>query len=1290
MRFDERSMRDLSIDTSHKQFDFGRRVVYDRNSPNRFHHIVMPSSSQTVHKAESFKRKFLTSPSQSPYPSKYARIDHHRPYARANSANSKTSAFCPEVIDLSQDASEGTEYQIAMKLKEEIRGPRAENGSVRVSQGSSRIVDRCGKVRAIGIVDENSQWGQQQCSVPPSTRGLGIPAAPNWSGYLSDTNEEYYTGGSYNSYGSTDVEHKKALLNSHPVRHNQGPGKQTCSPDHPTQPSSTGRYPSVTLQTPEGPQYRRVNIVNRKVERGKPNVVRIPIQSRDAKAPRSILKKMGPFIAEESTDDEEYYTAAYKFPGHQPIQPATQTVGHGEQDSSIATEKFNTGLLDQSGAATSRALRCQARLQRGNCYVTSLKDTKNPSQQTQEEESSVHNNIQILSGAYIRSNKSIPQAKNPRSPLIPNAIVPGGAFVSNVAPGTLEGPAPVHNPSELDSLVDSDSYYAIHSQLTNYEGSQRKCNDAKNAFKTKTINLQLMNRKMKAVKERAQAKNRAESRTIVFQRSTTSPRAISEDPFRPSAEKDLRNGTIAEAVVQLDPSSSITNLDDCSNASNSGRQCAHVPDPMKTSEDVEKGKPKQNPSKYITSFERNTRRISNSTISFSSAHGENLTLIRSGFNEPKFTGQTHKQQKIATRNIGQEYLQGALQHNQSTQDKQGNKWMSQERASIPSKLSGNFEKETQKSIRDGQQTLADGSCDIHQIHDKESPSLLKASQTLYEGLKNTCGPSRKRFESDTMASAKRKTPDPPISVNNMLENVNSISTETIRMERDNVGSLAQTQARHPSTVSDAEDHQGVPKHGEFREDFAQTAKESKGRTGIEGRIVRFRGRLRMGEITDALEQAQPSEQRLRDLESGQQQVVQKRDSEEQKNQEKAELYSGEKKQVSIDIPKRTKHASQQIRDMHRRNAQRRLNTNSETATKPGKPITITLTPANPLGASPTKSRVPPKNSKARKFSDRSVSRDGLIRKSEIASIHGRGCKPLKNNPAKPVVASIHEVRNKPESLSETSIKETEPQSITTQEFTPMKNVDPALPEANVEIPSISTAGRTTQEMTMEATARPSVPTDETLAKISEEDRLIVEWRDRSMKWQEVEELWNKRMGKTLTESGLRKRYRKAKYILGEVAMSSPTSSPEPPGFPKFLSEAENAPQLRELVNNPSQTKGIRKVLVDYSEDSDLDGSDGAVSEKQQVKPRKNAVAIDQPTCASSARMIQERVPAPISRPASLSVSVPNPEAIPQETTLARPITGGKTYRIPKQSLTLRMSKRIPLSYQMIAAIGSTR
>jgi hypothetical protein len=73
---------------------------------------------------------------------------------------------------------------------------------------------------------------------------------------------------------------------------------------------------------------------------------------------------------------------------------------------------------------------------------------------------------------------------------------------------------PLQTSSEPELLVGFNSYFTTHSQFKIYEQMQRKRYDTKDALKTKFINMQLMNQKVKAAKERAQAKNRADSRAV--------------------------------------------------------------------------------------------------------------------------------------------------------------------------------------------------------------------------------------------------------------------------------------------------------------------------------------------------------------------------------------------------------------------------------------------------------------------------------------------------------------------------------------------------------------------------------------------------------------------------------------------------------------------------------------------------------------------------------------------------------------------------------------------------------
>jgi len=344
-----------------------------------------------------------------------------------------------------------------------VRGDRAWNESVRVLQGVSRMANRNGKTRAAKTVDGRPLWDQRQHLVSYSSPGLRIPVAPNQSGYISDMNEEHSVSGSYSSYRGTDA---------NLARYNQTAEKLVHSTQNPISPQLTVRYPDSPLENRKESKRRQVDIITQ--------TSRTP---RYVKIPRSILKKTGPFVADDSTDNGECYTVINSPRRHQPVQSATQTVGiehsalpnqtklddiYDEQNSSIITEKFNIYQPDRSGAATSRALRHQAQLQRGDYYGTSLKDSKNPLHQTPKGGGSAHGSLKILSGAHVGADRIVPrehipvqadsptsrlindelalEAKKSRSPPPSNALGSSGVLASNPDPVIPEN-------AELELLV---------------------------------------------------------------------------------------------------------------------------------------------------------------------------------------------------------------------------------------------------------------------------------------------------------------------------------------------------------------------------------------------------------------------------------------------------------------------------------------------------------------------------------------------------------------------------------------------------------------------------------------------------------------------------------------------------------------------------------------------------------------------------------------------------------------------------------------------------------------------
>ena len=104
-----------------------------------------------------------------------------------------------------------------------------------------------------------------------------------------------------------------------------------------------------------------------------------------------------------------------------------------------------------------------------------------------------------------------------------------------------------------------------------------------------------------------------------------------------------------------------------------------------------------------------------------------------------------------------------------------------------------------------------------------------------------------------------------------------------------------------------------------------------------------------------------------------------------------------------------------------------------------------------------------------------------------------------------------------------------------------------------------------------------------------------------------------------------------------------------------------------LVFRSTQTKGVRKALVGYSEDSnsnsDSDESRTSLREGQPVKLEQNIVTVNQPPSSDTAYLTQERISVPVPGSASSPIVVPYSETILHATALAQPMIGGKTYNM---------------------------
>jgi hypothetical protein len=109
-------------------------------------------------------------------------------------------------------------------------------------------------------------------------------------------------------------------------------------------------------------------------------------------------------------------------------------------------------------------------------------------------------------------------------------------------------------------------------------------------------------------------------------------------------------------------------------------------------------------------------------------------------------------------------------------------------------------------------------------------------------------------------------------------------------------------------------------------------------------------------MTNVEEKSETKEQRRQEREAEQEQVIQKMNAAEENYQEEAKLIHKEKKQTDPDTPGKKKYTSQQIRDMHHRNARRCLNPDSEATFRGVKSIAVVLGVTKPFEKSSMKSK----------------------------------------------------------------------------------------------------------------------------------------------------------------------------------------------------------------------------------------------------------------------------------------------------------------------------------------------
>jgi len=320
------------------------------------------------------------------------------------------------------------------------------------------------------------------------------------------------------------------------------------------------------------------------------------------------------------------------------------------------------------------------------------------------------------------------------------------------------------------------------------------------------------------------------------------------------------------------------------------------------------------------------------------------------------------------------------------------------------------------------------------------PKLCRQKEKIQVGFVERCEP-------DT-AGAKETPPGSPISANGILEDANHISAGAIQTEWADVDPLVQTQTRHSSVVPDAEECREISKEKELQEKLIQPEEESSKQKDREDRIARSRDRqreleFRLREMTNVREKSETKEQRRQEREAEEEQVIQKMNTAEGNHQEEVKLIHKEKKQTDPDTPRKKKYTSQQIRDMHRRNAQRRLNPDSEATSRGVKPTAVVLGVTKPFEKSFTKSKGQQSNAEVSKVPSYSTSRDGPIRKPGINATRGRDSKPSGHKSARPVATPVYEIHSGLGVSSQVNTKELGPQDIATLESISTGPIHPA-------------------------------------------------------------------------------------------------------------------------------------------------------------------------------------------------------------------------------------------------------
>ncbi|OCK75548.1 hypothetical protein K432DRAFT_429333, partial [Lepidopterella palustris CBS 459.81] len=224
---------------------------------------------------------------------------------------------------------------------------------------------------------ETGTWDQRRQVKPASNHQPAFVAPVRRHNYRNDTVEGYPMDGNCASDNGNEPGQSSRRLSQYTrISQNNGKRRRSPSPQFKHHVAAL-QYRGIQSHIRKKEKVSRGSLSQGYLESGFTTKLSKSNTVRDTKAPRSIPKKeRGPFVEDSSADDDKYPTIS-RHRGHEPAQPAkgssryrsppasnNQTGFHdssGDEDFAPATKQFRAYPHDTSGAATSKALREQAR-----------------------------------------------------------------------------------------------------------------------------------------------------------------------------------------------------------------------------------------------------------------------------------------------------------------------------------------------------------------------------------------------------------------------------------------------------------------------------------------------------------------------------------------------------------------------------------------------------------------------------------------------------------------------------------------------------------------------------------------------------------------------------------------------------------------------------------------------------------------------------------------------------------------------------------------------------------------